>query len=86
MSKTPKSEIKSIIVDNAKRALRLEIALLALHDYYGDDPFAGVVDILTDAMHLCDAKSYDFGFALALAGAQYVAELNDDGTEKRRLP
>ena len=78
--------MKSTIIDNAQRANRLEVAMLALREEYGDDPFTVIVDVLTDAHHWCDANGESFAYALALAGMHYVAELNGEQTEERRMP
>jgi hypothetical protein len=55
--------------------------------HYGDDGvFTGLVDLLADAIHWCDATANDFHYALALAGKHYIAELNDEQTDERRMP
>jgi hypothetical protein len=78
--------MKSTIIDNAQRAARLEEAMLAFREEYGDDPFTIIVDLLADAMHWCDANSETFAYALAVAGTHYVAELNGEQTHERRMP
>ena len=65
---------------------RVEKCELALARYSDDNPFTNLVDLLADAMHWCDANGEDFHYALCLAGKHFVAELNDQQTEERRLP
>jgi hypothetical protein len=69
---------------NKQRAVRCGKALIR----YGtdDDPGTCLADFLADAMHYCDANGEDFHYALCIAGKHYLAELNDDQTEERRLP
>ena len=68
---------------NQKRATRCEQVLIAYSD---DDDFTNLTDFLADAMHFCDATGQDFHFALCLAGKHYVAELNDEQLDERRIP
>jgi hypothetical protein len=70
-------------LSNQKRATRCERVLNAYSD---DDAFTNLTDLLADAMHFCDATGQDFHYALCLAGKHYVAELNDEQTDERRLP
>jgi len=66
-----------------QRVARCHAAL----DCYADDcPFIGLIDLMADAMHWCDANGEDFHYALCLAGKHYIAELNEERTEERRLP
>jgi hypothetical protein len=59
----------------------------AVLDRYSDDcAFTGLVDLMADAMHWCDAHGQDFHYALCLAGKHFIAELNAEPTEERRLP
>jgi len=58
----------------------------ALDGYSDDDPFVCLTDLLADAMHMCDADGEDFHYALCVAGKHYLAELNDEQTEERRMP
>ena len=37
-------------------------------------------------MHWCDANGEDFHYALCVAGKHFIAELNDEHTDERRLP
>ena len=56
-------------------------------DYGQDDgAFTGLVDLLADAMHWADATANDFHYALCVAGKHYLAELNDEQTDERRMP
>jgi len=68
---------------NQKRADHGRKALAA---YANDDTFTNLVDFLTDAMHWCDASGEDFHYALCIACKHYLAELNDEQTEERRMP
>lgn len=70
-------------ISNQKRATRCEGVLTA---YSEDDAFTNLTDLLADAMHFCDATGQDFHYALCLAGKHYVAELNDEQLDERRLP
>jgi len=36
-------------------------------------------------MHFCDESGEDFHYALCMAGKHYLAELNDEQTEERRM-
>ena len=58
----------------------------ALDRYSGDCPLIGLIDLMADAMYWCDANSQDFHYALCMAGKHYIAELNEEPTEERRLP
>jgi hypothetical protein len=61
--------------------LRVERCQAALDRYSGDNPFVGLVDLLADAMHWCDATGQDFHYALCMAGKHFVAELNPDSRD-----
>ena len=66
-----------------KRVARCQAAL----DRYNNDcPFTNLIDLMADAMHWCDATGQDFHYALCVAGKHFIAELNDEQTEERRLP
>jgi hypothetical protein len=65
---------------------RVERCESALTAYSDDDCFTGLIDLLADAMHWCDASREDFGYALAQAGRHYIHERNDETTDERRLP
>jgi hypothetical protein len=43
------------------------------------------VDLLTDAMHWCDANGEDFHICLAMACRHFIHELNDEQQDERRL-
>ena len=58
----------------------------ALRHYSDDGVFTSLIDLLTDAMHWSDATGEDFHYALCLAGKHYLAELNDEQTDERRMP
>ena len=77
--------MKNTTIDNAQRANRLEVAMLALREEYGDDSVTVIVDLLADAMHWADASGEDFGYLLAVACRHYVNELNDQLDERRSL-
>jgi hypothetical protein len=67
----------------SERAQRCREALIA----YGDDGlFTNLIDLLADAMHFCDETGENFHYALCVAGNHYLAELNDEQTEERRMP
>ncbi len=68
---------------NQQRATHCEQVLTAYSD---DDAFTNLTDLLADAMHWADATGQDFHYALCLACKHYVAELNDEQTDERRMP
>ena len=65
---------------------RIERCQAAIDRYSDDSHFISLIDLLADAMHWCDANGEDFHYALCVAGKHFVAELNDEQTEERRLP
>jgi hypothetical protein len=64
---------------------RVELCGNALVGYSDDERLVGLIDLLADAMHWCDANGEDFHYALCVAGKHYLAELTDKQTEERRL-
>jgi len=64
---------------------RVERCAAVLRQYTGDGVFTSLVDLLADAMHWADATGEDFHYALCLAARHYVAELNDEQLDQRRL-
>ena len=58
----------------------------AIAGYSDESDGISLIDLLADAMHWCDANGEDFHYALCVAGKHFVAELNDEQTEERRLP
>jgi hypothetical protein len=70
-------------MDNTRRAASFEKAV----ETYGiGSPQEILVDLLTDAMHWCDANGEDFHISLAMACRHYINELNDEQQDERRLP
>ena len=69
---------------NESRARRCDRVLAG----YGDPGSLSenLIDLLTDAMHWCDASSLDFHISLAMACRHYVNELNDEQRDERRMP
>ena len=65
---------------------RAERCRKALTGYSDDDLFLCLIDLLADAMHWSDANGEDFHYALCVAGKHYLAELDEDQTEERRMP
>lgn len=65
---------------------RTERCQEALARYSSDTPFIGLIDLLADAMHWCDAYGEDFHYAICVAGKHFVAELNDEQQDERRMP
>jgi hypothetical protein len=53
------------------------------HLYDMDVEHDGIIDLLADAMHWCDANGDDFHIALATAGKHYLAELRGDLSDRR---
>jgi len=69
-------------MDNARRARTFEKAI----ETYGSGSAQEIlVDLLTDAMHWCDANGEDFHISLAMACRHYIHELNDQQQDERRL-
>ena len=69
-------------MENARRAKTFENAI----KIYGTGSAQEIlIDLLTDAMHWCDANGGDFHIALAQACRHYVHELNDQQQDERRL-
>ena len=69
-------------MDNARRAQTFE---KAVESYGTGNPKEILVDLLTDAMHWCDANGEDFHISLAMACRHYIHELNDQQHDERRL-
>ena len=75
------------LTPNRQRADRAAQAIFG----YSDDAcsqgetFTGLVDLLADAMHWCDATGQDFFLALAQACRHYIHELNDQQQDERRM-
>ena len=67
----------------SERATRCREALMGYPD---DSLLTNLVDLLADAMHYCDETGEEFHYALCIAGRHYLAELNDEPTDKRRMP
>ena len=65
---------------------RAERCREALIGYANDGLFTNLIDLLADAMHFCDESGEDFHYALCVAGKHYLAELNDEPTDDRRMP
>jgi len=71
------------LTPNQRRAMRFEELLAWCPDWGGAQE--GLIDLLTDAMHWCDANSENFHIALAQACRHYIHELNDQQTDERRM-
>lgn len=54
--------------------------------YRRGDRFETLVDLLADAMHLCNITGDDFEHALSLAEGHFFTEINTDPTHERKLP
>ena len=58
-----------------------------LRRYGTDDTDPGcLTDFLADARHWCDQHGHSFGDLDRIAHDHYLAELNDQQTEERKLP
>ena len=69
-------------MDNARRVAAFEKAI----ELYGTgSPQEILIDLLTDAMHWCDANGEDFHISLAMACRHYIHELNDQQQDERRM-
>lgn len=68
---------------NARRALRFGHVLTWCKDWGSGSE--GLIDLLTDAQHWCDANGEDFHIALAQACRHYIHELNDEQHDERRM-
>jgi hypothetical protein len=69
-------------MDNARRAKNFE---KAINIYSTGSEQEILVDLLTDAMHWCDANGEDFHICLAMACRHFIHELNDQQQDERRL-
>jgi hypothetical protein len=69
-------------VDNAQRSNRFEAAMMSLHEEYGDDPQAVLIDLLADARHWCDAHGESFAELDRLAYRHYLAEVHQPTNER----
>ena len=65
---------------------RVQRCQRAIAGYSDENACISLIDLLADAMHWCDANGEDFHYALCVAGKHFVAELNAQQTEERRLP
>ena len=65
---------------------RVERCGKTLTGYSDEDRFICLIDFLADAMHWCKANGEDFHYALCVAGRHYLAELNEEQTDERRMP
>jgi hypothetical protein len=76
--------VKTLAATNEARAERCDRVLAE----YGDPTSLSenLIDLLTDAMHWCNAGRLDFHFSLAMACRHYVNELNDEQHDERRMP
>ena len=63
------------LTHNARRAMRFGHIMTWCNDWGSDQE--GLIDLLTDAMHWCDANGEDFHIAFAQACRHYIHELND---------
>ena len=69
-------------MDNARRATTFDKTI----DAYGTVSRQEIlIDLLTDAMHWCDANGEDFHISHAMACRHYIHELNDQQQDERRL-
>jgi hypothetical protein len=66
----------------SERVQRCREALIAYPD---SSLITNLIDLLADAMHFCDETGEDFHYALCVACKHYLAEINDEQTEERRL-
>ena len=64
---------------------RMERCGHALIGYSNDDSFVSLIDFLADAMHWCAANGEDFHYALCVAGKHYLAEINGEQQDERRM-
>lgn len=61
---------------NQQRA-RFVTDMLAINEHYGDTEPTNVQDLLSDLMHLCRGKGYDFTEILRVATDNFNAEVMD---------
>jgi hypothetical protein len=73
---------------NRQRADRARQTIIGYSDdtYSDGEAFTGLVDLLADSMHFCDATGQDFFHALAQACRHYIHELNNEQHDERKLP
>jgi hypothetical protein len=65
-----------------QRIKRCEDALTG----YSDGNSFSLIDLLADARHWCDANDQDYADLDRIAYQHYLAELNEEPTEERKLP
>ena len=66
-----------------QRVKRCEAAITGYSD---DSSFISLIDLLADARHWCDANDQDYADLDRIAYQHYLAELNEEQTEERKLP
>jgi uncharacterized protein YcgI (DUF1989 family) len=71
------------LTPNQRRAIRFGHVLDRCLDWSSEQE--GLVDLLTDAMHWCDANGAGFHYAFAQACRHYINELNNEQTNERRM-
>jgi hypothetical protein len=57
--------------------------MLAINEHYGDTEQTNLQDLLSDLMHLCWGKGYDFTDILRVATDNFNAEVMDAKCEGR---
>jgi hypothetical protein len=65
---------------------RVERCEAALARYSDDNGFTSLIDFLADARHWCDANDQDYADLDRIAYQHYLAEINEEPTEERKLP
>src|SRR5882724_4266214 len=71
-----KFEIENNETPNQQRASYVT-DMLAINEHYGDTEPTNLQDLLSDLMHLCRGKGYDFAEILRVAGDNFNAEVMD---------
>ena len=57
----------------------------AITGYSDDSSFISLIDLLADARHWCDANDQDYADLDRIAYQHYLAELNDQQQDERRM-
>ena len=76
----PLGQVPEVLPDENPSLYRQVIAKRAILAAYenGDDPEAGVTDLLADLRHLCDALGWDFATLDGAAYRHYAEEKSGD--------
>jgi hypothetical protein len=72
---------ESDLTPNQQRT-RYVTDMLAINEHYGDTEPQNIQDLLSDLMHLCNGKGYDFSELLRVATDNFNGEVMDAELER----